>query len=53
MVIYLLLLKEYFANCFFEERDWLLEMDSRTTPHEVIFQNWQGDVVATRYGYED
>lgn len=47
MVIYTSLLKEYFDNCFFEEREWLLEMDGRTTPHEEMFRNWQGDVIAT------
>ena len=48
MVIYSSLLKEYYDNCFFEEREWLLEMDGRTTPHDTIFRNWQGEVIATR-----
>lgn len=48
MVIYSSLLKEYYDNCFFEEREWLLEMDGRTTPHDTIFRNWQGEIIATR-----
>lgn len=41
------LLKEYFDNCFFEERDWLFELDAHTNPVYTMIRNWQGDVLRT------